>query len=337
MDDLEILLNGLDLDLDKSKIVNGWFMFKCPLHGERRPSAGINAEWEMFSCFACQRKMSLAYFVAQVKGISFKKAQDWLEEHFNVSKYKVKTREVRIKLYDDFAKQLSEMRKDDPTVLPNYKLAPFKSGKVCHSYLLDRGFTKEICAEFNIGWDDEACRITVPIFGREQQLYGFSKRAVLEPTLDDGEDNPEYIAIYGNSGKYLIDEFQKSKVLFPLDKFVLPPDKSALIVEGILDAVWLYQLGFTNTLSTITATMHKPHIKLFHKLGIRKLVFLHDNDEAGEIGKRNAYKLCKQEFTCYDVQYPKGKKDPQQMTRKQILEMIKNKKLYGFSPIKRII
>jgi len=328
-------LEGLvrDLGFDYVRVVSRQddtnVMFCCPFHGERRPSCGISAEKEVGNCFACGQTFTIPYLVAYVKGISIIKAKDYLEEKFNINKKEFSTKKL-LRRYGESAD------KEKRHVMPRIKLAPYKSGKVSHNYILSRGFTKDISQEFMLGWDNEKKRVTIPIFWEDNQLAGFLGRAVLEPKIN-GSDNMQYKAIYGDSDKYLVYEFQRSHVLFPVNRFVLPPNKEVNLVEGSLDAIWMYQQGFKNTLALLTSKMSAEQVEMMKKLGILRVNFFLDNDRAGENGKAQIYSLLKRDFVCYDVHYPEGKNDPQNLSKDEILNMIKNRTRYGALELKRIV
>lgn len=331
-DKLKSLLQEIGLG-DKLRTVSNNsdtnFMFKCPWHGERNPSAGISAEKEYGACFTCGQGFTLTFLVATMKGCSLIKAKDFLEEKFNVSK-KVLTKNPTMKRYDE-----ESINPISRVILPRFNLAPYRSGKVCHSYLLDRGFTKETCKKFMLGWDETKNRITIPVFWQDGELAGFVGRAVLEPKIN-GKDNPQYKKIYGDSDKYLMYEFQRSHLLFPLDKFILPTDKTAILVEGSLDSPWMHQLGFTNTLSTLTSSISEEQVSLLSKLGVKNVILMLDADEAGNKGMTKAYSMMKKDFNLFKVSYPEGAKDPQNLNEKQVQRMLDNKKPFNFVQLKRL-
>jgi DNA primase len=305
-------------------------MFCCPFHGERHPSCGISAEKEVGNCFACGQTFTIPYLIAYVRGISIRKAKDFLEEKFNVSKKTLNKTKLSIRRFDDAPV------KPQRAVLSRLKLAPYRSGKVAHNYILSRGITKDTCREFMLGWDEEKKRITIPVFWEDNQLAGFLGRAVLEPKID-GEDNPMYKAVYANSDKYLVYNFERSHILFPINRFVPTPDKEVIIVEGSLDAIWLYQLGFRNTLALLTSKMSREQAEMMKSLGILRVNLFLDNDKAGKNGKAQLFSLLKRDFVCYDVQYPEGKKDPQNLSHDEIMFMLKNRTRYGVLELKRIV
>ena len=187
-----------------------------------------------------------------------------------------------------------------------------------------------------IGWDEENLRITIPIFNREDGLLGFIRRAVLNPKIS-GENNPEYEKVYGNQPKYLIDScIVKSHVLYPLNHFILPQDRTVILVEGQLDSIRMHQHGFTNTLSIINSKINQPQIDILKMMGVRNIINFLDPDEAGRTGGEKLQKLCRKDFTVYNVKWADGVSDPDGLTKEQAEHMIANKFMYQLGRLKRI-
>lgn len=331
-EDLKSLVS--DLGFSKIREVVGSsdtnIMICCPCHDERNPSCGISAEKEVFNCYGCGKTGGIVELVSYMKEISFRKAKEYLEERFNVRKKSISSNRKTIKRYGDESRTEELSERDSGTVLPMFALAPYKSGKVCHDYLLRRGFSKPICRTFKLGWDSSRCRITIPIFNRKGNLLGFLARTVLEK----GERG--YKKLYGDTDKYLVDNFKRSLTLFPVNLFPAYEVDTAIIVEGSLDAMWMHQQGFTNTLALLTSKISKEQIKLLHSLHIRKIIFMLDNDKAGIDGTLLAYKKMKNDFICYKVEYPNGKNDPQNCTKEEIAEMLENMCFFNLINVKKL-
>jgi DNA primase len=332
-----------ELDLKKVRKHTGRkginFMFCCPFHHESRPSAGILLEnGDAYGqCYGCGETFSLGKLVGHVMDIGTIEGINWLEEKYNVEKKEfTSTRELS--RYED--KQQSKTgKKKERFVLPRSKIAPFRSGKETHNYFFDRGFTKDTVKQNLIGWDRVKKRVTVPIFHPDGELAGIIGRAVLEQTKK-GKYNPKYRKVYGELPKYYIYEnFPIGEVLYGSHDFrFMDETKSAILVEGTFDQLWMRQLGFTNCLSIIVAKMAidkktgaSTQKEILHKLGVKQVIFMHDNDEAGEMGKKVAYDILKEDFVCYDTKYPEGQKDPLGMSREDVDEMLVNKVRYGKS------
>jgi DNA primase len=305
-------------------------MVNCPFHGESHPSCGISAEKEIGGCFACGQTFTLPYFISYVNNWSMKQAYDYLEEKFNVKKQTINEGGNKIRRIDE-SNPIMEGR----VTIPLVKLAPYKSGKITHKYLLDRGFTAKTFQRFKLGWDAEKQRVTIPIFWEDDTLAGFLGRAVLNDRIN-GKKSAMYKKVYGDRDKYLVYEFERSKILYPLNMLEIPEDGTIILVEGSLDAIWMHQYGFTNTLAILTSKLSHDQKELLNRLGVKRIVLMLDNDEAGEEGMEKAYKMLKKDFVCYRVTYPKDKNDPQELTKEEITEMLDNKAPYRVLNPRRI-
>ena len=299
-----------ELGLEKIKVRGDNIMFACPYHGEHNPSCGISATKEVGGCFACGQHFNLVQLVSFCKSCSILSAIEFLSAYLNRDFRNVSSK-VSFKLYGETDTETDE-------ILPITALAPFNSGNVSHNYLLNRGFTDEDFVKFNLGWDTLKKRITIPFFNREGDLLGFSGRAVLE------ESDYGYESIYGDEAKYHIyNHFNAKKYFFPLNLFKVKED-TIILVEGLLDALWLHKQGFTNTLSIISAEISKEQVKKIKLLGAKKIILCLDNDSAGIKGCERLYKLLKNEFTFKQAILPTGKKDVQECTKEELDLMFSN-------------
>lgn len=115
----------------------------------------------------------------------------------------------------------------------------------------------------------------------------------------------------------------------------------AILVEGQFDAIWCHENGFHQVVSTLGSKLsfnkrlnQSKQIQLLHKFGVRKVLLMRDKDTAGQKGEEHDFKLLKSEgFIVYKTDYPEGKTDPQQLTKKEIQHMIDNKYLYQVAKV----
>lgn len=335
----EIMEQDLNLDTHRVEGHKGTnLMFCCPYHGESNPSAGLLVDGASAygQCFACGEKFSLEKLYADVLGITFGRAVDTISDKFNAVKRDKILNIDKVQDYENLVRHKQEEGK--PFVLPTTYIAPFSSGKVAHKYLLDRGFTKKTIKECLIGWDKVRKRVTVPIFHEDSRLLGVIGRAVI-----GNDKGAQYKKVYGEAPKYLVyEKFPIAQALFGCHEFP-KGEKTAIIVEGTLDRVWMRQLGYLNAMSIIVAKMGRDRrtgrsfqAEILQRLGVEYVVFMHDNDSAGREGKEVAYEYLKDDFVCYDTQFPEGFKDPVGMTRDDVEEMLAAKTLYGRKKLKRL-
>lgn len=315
-----------------------------PFHGETRPSCGINVYTEVGYCFACDTSFNLTKLVAHCLDIPPYKALIYLEDKYG---WEMK----------DIAPPKGVMRIDDEEddievnkrfELPKVYIAPFKSGKATHEYFFERGFTKDTVKKFKIGWDAKRMRVTIPVFWEDGALCGVIGRAVLEMKNKDGTPNREFFRVYKsseyNDTKYHIyEKFPVGDILFPLPQFK-PINGTAILVEGQFDCMWMHQLEYCNTLSGLGSKLkfnkrlnESKQIEILKTLGIDTIILMKDNDEAGIKGAQHDYELLKNDFRVLTVKYPKGKTDPQMLTKEEADRMIRKAKPFGFKKIKRII
>lgn len=270
----------------------------------------MSATKEVGNCFACGQHFNLVQLVSHCKGVSFLDAIEFLNSFFNRDFRTVSSNMSSLKLYGE--------ETIESETLSITALAPFSSGKVVHSYLLDRGFSEEDFVRFNLGWDTEKKRITIPFFNEYGELLGFSGRAVMN------ESDFGYESIYGTEAKYHIyNHFNAKKYFYPLNLF-RPINDTIIVVEGLLDAIWLHKNGYTNALSIISAEISKEQLRKIKLLWANKIILCLDNDTAGQRGCERLYKFLKNDFLFQQVTLPDGKKDIQECTKEELDLMFSN-------------
>lgn len=290
-----------------------------PYHGERNPSCGISASKEVGGCFACGQHFNLVQLVSFCKQISINSAQELLSSYVN-SNFK-SVNNVTFKLYGEVM--------ENNNILPLTALAPFSSGEITHSYLTDRGFSEEDLTRFKIGWDKIKKRLTIPFFNENNELLGFSGRAILN------EKDLNYVDVYGNEAKYYIyNHFKAKDYFFPMNLFK-PKNGTVILVEGLLDAMWLHKFGYTNALSIISAEVSKVQLKKLKNLDAQKIILCLDNDEAGEKGCIRLHKHLKNHFLFKKVILPNDKKDIQDCSKEDLEEAFNNLQDYPDIKFKR--
>ena len=299
----------------KSKVVNSEkgveLLINCPFHNESNPSFGINTDKEVFHCFSCREAGGLDKLIAKLRGITIKEAREILSNYTYYNE-----QEVKPSIFKDY----DEVEKEK--VLSKLEIAPFRSGKSLNPYLEERGFTLETVKKFRIGWNTNTQMITIPMFDRDEELKGWVERTVIDP------HEPEFKYIYGDCPKYKFHHLKKSKMLFPLNLVDFTKD-TIILVEGTLDVIWMHQLGYTNTLSILSASFNKDQAKLLKRhMKTNKVVLFLDNDVAGERATEGVYKILRDDFIIYNIEYPDGMKDPCDLSDGQIANMLQNKEHY---------
>lgn len=307
--------------LGASKVVNkegkSDIQFTCMIHGESNPSAGFNIDKMCFNCFSCHANGGVEWLIMKSLPEEFKKVSDvdkFLRERYNVDLSKVDISQIKeLRRYGETPTKVSD-KKHEKKVLPRSFIAPFKSGKETYKYFYERGFTNETVKKFKIGRDLENKTVTVPIFyDNEQELAGVIGRYI-DPNRKKNE-------------RYKIYEVNTGTLVFPQDK-CKPKDGVLIVVEGLLDAVYMHQLGYTNTFATLTNAISNDQLKWLKKQGATKLIDMTDNDEMGKLATDIIKQKVGKTMKILDAKqyYPEGCKDPQDCTPSQI-DNIVNKAL----------
>lgn len=300
-----------------SKVINkegkSDIQFTCTVHGESNPSAGFNLEKMCFNCFSCHASGGVEWLVMKSMPEDFKSVYDvdrFIKARYNVDLSVTDVSQIKeLRRYGDTPQK--QDKKYEKRILPKSYLAPYKSGKETYKYFYDRGFTKETVEKFKIGRDLVSKTVTVPVFyDNENELAGMIGRYI-----DPNRKKNERYKIYEdtNTGTFV----------FPQDK-CKPIDGVLIAVEGLLDAVYMHQLGYTNTFATLTNAISNVQVNWVKKQGATKLLDMTDNDEMGEIATR----ILREKLGKYMIintikhYYPQGCKDPQDCRPEEVKSMI---------------
>lgn len=159
--------------------------------------------------------------------------------------------------------------------------------KVPAQYYINRGYTKEVLDEFDIGSCVEKgkpmCgRVVVPIYDYEYNYVGCVGRAT-----------------YDNmTPKWLHSKGFKKEHLYGLNiaKNYITEDRSLFLLEGQGDVWRMHEAGFKNSVSIFGASLTDEQLIVLEEVGIMKLIILTDYDEAGEKAAKQIIKKCGRRF-----------------------------------------
>ena len=311
----------------------------CTVHQESNPSMGVSSELGVCHCFSCGFAGDFAKLLAYSKpeefGVKYnadgsvhrpsafraeKKAREFLALRYELEYHEIGRKTRNVKRYEQTINVYFE--EDEKRVtLPKFKLAPFKSGKETFGYFFDRGFTKEEMKEFMIGRDLDNNTITIPVFYEDDVLAGIIGRYIAK----DRKKNQRY-KIY--------DEFERSKVLYPLNK-AKPIKGVVIIVEGQLDAIRMHRAKHTNTYATMTNTLSQKQSDWLCA-NCDCVIWIGDNDDRGLEGMEKARKMLKNKIDFKIVDYPNHGKDVCDWSDEEIDEMIATARGVNIRKLKRL-
>lgn len=298
-DELKAQLNivdiiGREVTLKKS---GSNYMGLCPFHNEKTPSFSVNEGKQFYHCFGCGKSGDVIGFVQEYYKLPFMEAVE--------------------KLATENGIKLPERRSSGPRIDYdkyhgiNAKAARFfynnlgTRGNKGLAYLKKRGLSKETITAFGLGYapasgtalvdhlrsegvsDDDMLklglansgknglydkfrdRVMFPIINTQDKVIGFGGRAI-------ADIKPKYL----NSPESEI--FLKKNNLFGLNltKKEIDREGRAIIVEGYMDMISLYQNGVKNVAASLGTALTINQARLLCRYS-KNIVLSYDSDSAG--------------------------------------------------------
>lgn len=288
----------------------GGLMGRCPFpdHQEKSPSFSVSETKQVYHCFGCHKSGNIFTFMRDYYGYAFPEAVEFLANRANIPL--PKTEQARPE-EDRQALRRKEIYRANEITMKFFveELKRARADSPVKAYVAKRGLTQDTIDAFNIGfapkeWDalvlhlkskgvsesvaEEARLITARKEGKSGHFDMFRNRLMF-PILNtmgqvvafggrvlDPEDNPKYL----NSPETPV--FEKKKVLYGLNqtgRFIRSED-AALVVEGYMDAVSLYQAGVKNVAAVMSSSLTPEQTRLIKRM-TRQVLMLLDGDAAG--------------------------------------------------------
>lgn len=255
MVDVEKVLLSLDVSLtaQRGDEVQGL----CPMHKARtgtddhNPSWWINTVTGVHFCFSCGYKGNIYTLVADLKGMDYFDAKDYVEKDSEIA-------------VDVLLKRIRELPQyipiqDDEIGMSEARLAVYTDAPDIE--LKKRFVTRTSVNDYGVLWDKENEAWILPIRDADSfNLLGWQEK--------------------GARGRFFRNQpvgVKKSKTLFGIN--AVKENEMWVVVESPLDAVRLGALGY-NGVATFGAIMSEEQAKIMRRASVICAAF--DNDEAGK-------------------------------------------------------
>jgi len=330
-----VTIIGEHIDLKKA---GRNFKANCPFHGERTPSFMVSPELQIYKCFGCSETGDVFTFLEKQEGMEFYEALQYLAKRAGVKLKPIQSsaRSEKQKIYET---NLQASR------FYQYILEKTDSGKAVMKYLLNqRGLSPETIKEFSLGFapneygalsnylikkkslsavdleqagltlvsrgraiDRFRGRIMFPLFDHRGNVIGFSGRIMPSEKRTD-------LAKYINSPE--TPAYQKGYVIYGLNfsKRSIKKKNYALVVEGNVDVLSLWQAGYKNIVAITGTAFTEDQVRLLSRY-TNRLIIAFDPDMAGNAAAiRGINEAQKQGFEI-KVAKIKGYADPDEMVR----------------------
>lgn len=277
------------------------FKALCPFHPEKTPSFYVSPHKQIFHCFGCGEGGNVFHFLMKYLNLSFAEAVKQVAEIVGVEI--PQEREYR----DSGIQKILDINK---IVLEFYrKQLKSERGRRCREYLNSRGLSPDIISEFHLGyalpeWDSLfkflitkgynpkiliqaglileskesgsyydlfRDRVIFPILDHKGKILGFGARAL-------GSALPKYI----NTPETPV--YKKGRTLYGINLTLeeIKKQRSAIVVEGYLDMIALYQAGIKNVVASLGTALTSEQVRFLKKY-VEEAIIIFDGDQAGQI------------------------------------------------------
>lgn len=291
--------------LHQVKQINSNLMVTCPYHKngqEHSPSCGILLSDRVTGgkvhkagtvhCFTCGETHGLEEMISHVYGKHDKGAygKEWLLDNFSI----LSTDEISF----NFDFKIDEKPKAE---------VEYSQFKKYHPYFKQRGISEKVADAFDLGFDEYHNSVVLPLFDKSGKCIMLIKRSITEHVYMNTSGASKTASVFGIQMIYKkLPQLVDTKYVF--------------VVEGAFDVLRMWQNGFP-AVGILQASISDTQINLIKKLPFQKVVIATDNDEAGRrVAEQLAQKL-RQFKDVYLLVYPKGKKDPGEMTDEEFKSM----------------
>ena len=331
----EQIIEQIRSTTDIIEVVSGYVELKkkgrnffglCPFHGEKTASFSVNPQRQIYKCFGCGAGGGSINFIMAIENIGFVAAVQQLAEQYGIElqleEATGKSQDIITRLFDIHEKAA------------NYFLKNLGKGEGLEvlNHLEDRGLNRDTIKKFKLGYspnqkdtllklfrtvdtngdalkqsglfidtkygyiDRFRSRIMFSIFNSTGKVTAFAGRVY-------NSDDP---AKYVNSPETAI--YTKSKILYGLhaSKQAIRDANTAIVVEGYLDFLQLYQAGVKNIVA-VSGTAFTDDHALQLKRFCNEVYLAYDGDKAGITAAiRAGYVLLKNGIAPRIVLIPDG-------------------------------
>jgi len=277
----------------------------CPFHPNKRtPAFAVFQDSGTWRCFgACSDGGDIFSFVMKKEGWDFSETLSYLAERAGVE---LEPQTPEQEAEDESRQRLHELL-DATVTFFRHQLFSTAAGEPALAYLRDRGMSDATLETFEIGYAPESWDATM----KHLVERGFQERDLVDAGVVSERDtgglfdrfrnrvmfpirdvrgrmagfgarvlDPDAVPKYLNSPQ--TSTFDKGRLLYGLDKSRQEIRKldQAVIVEGYMDVIGLYQAGFGNAVSPMGTALTESQLRLLKRYS-RRIVLALDADTAG--------------------------------------------------------
>jgi DNA primase len=283
----------------------------CPFHDDSNPSLGVETRRGIFHCFSCGESGTIYKLLAKLDGVSIDEIREHYQEEWKAQRV---LEDVEDQLFDqafeDPADNLPYLTRRYKEESFNKAFLPLETSDEGMAYMRMRGLTEETIEIFDLRWGlagKYAGRVIIPIYDDQGRLLSYTGRAI-NPSVQPKTRKPR-----GNKALY---------TLFGMYQLWLTHDakrdwKTPLIlVEGEIDAMYLYQANLPAVATMGTSALTVPQVDLILEHA-EKVLLVFDGDDAGVKATVSAKTRLSSFLPVVWVGLPQGK-DPNDLSLEEL-------------------
>jgi len=314
------------------------FKALCPFHKEKTPSFTISPDRQIYHCFGCDAGGDVIQFVQEYEKVDFMVALQMLADRAGM--------ELQFEEGDGKSSNKRELFQihEGASRLYHRILLEHPDGEAGRAYLETRNLKPETVEAFRIGFAPDrfdelekwAKQKKISFELMEQaglmarsergSVYHRFRKRLMFPILDEAGRTIGFsgrlIDPADRGGKYVNSPetplFRKSRVLFGIDKArrAMADRRTAIVVEGQLDAIRCHEAGITNTVASQGTALTADHVRMIRRYADEVILVL-DADAAGQkAALRSSEAFVAEELSVRVASLPAGE-DPDSLILKE--------------------
>lgn len=302
----------------------------CPFHNEKTPSFVVSETKQIYTCFGCGASGDVISFVEQYYQLDFLQAIEKLaseygitietgfkknqnkEEFYQINREAAKFFYKALRTQENQGYTYMNQRGISQDILNKFGVG-YADGSF-HSlmdYLTAMGFKKEKLMELGLisqskgkYYDKFRDRVMFPIINTNGKVIGFGGRMI-------GQGEPKYL----NSQESSV--FLKKNNLYGLNLTRQEIGKSdqAILVEGYMDVISLYQSGVRNVSASLGTALTESQARLLKRY-THNIILSYDADQAGINAALRGLDILYKEDCKVKVLHIDDGKDPDEFIKK---------------------
>lgn len=303
----------------------------CPFHNEKTPSFIVSPQKQIFTCFGgCGASGDVVSFVKRYYNLDFNEAVEKLADEYGITIQKNVHTDDREKYYEVnreaarfFYRNMTETKNPGYTYMSGRGIedrtikkfglgyAPdswdslynhFKAKGVDEKILVELGLLSEKDGKY---YDKFRNRVIFPIINTAGKVIGFGGRALSDQQMPKYLNSPENRVFHKKNNLYALNITRQD----------IGKAGMAIIVEGYMDVISLYQSGVTNVAASLGTALTENQAKLVNRY-TKNVVLSYDADEAGQKAALRGIDVLKGENCKVKVLHVTDGKDPDEYVKK---------------------